>query len=442
MKNKKIRIRFAAIPIFLAVMIWGHAPNQAFSVAEIEIPSSFNPVGSGARAMGMGGAFIAVADDATAASWNPGGLTQLILPEFSVVTAGTRRTEDIDFGLNPEGAGSHNIFDANINYLSVVYPFGLFNRNMVLALTYQRLYDLTREWNFIFQNSVMGTEDYWNIRQNGSLSALGLSYCAQIIPDLSVGVTLNIWDDDLSPNGWEQKFTSDSKIGGMSLMSFFRSERYSFKGMNANIGLLWDINYRLRVGAVLKTPFKANVLRELRETHIYPSEFGETMFSEHDIRNEEIEMPMSYGIGVAYRFSDNFFMSADVYRTEWGDFIYREEDGNKKSPVSARPFEESDVNPACQVRWGTEYRFVNREKGYVVPVRAGLFYDPAPAEGSSDDFYGFSFGMGFVSKDRFSLDIAYQYRLGNDVGEYILESLRSSQDVDEHMVYLSLIFYH
>ena len=51
----------------------------------VEIPSSLNPVGSGARALGMGGAFIAVADDATAASWNPGGLTQLERPEISGV---------------------------------------------------------------------------------------------------------------------------------------------------------------------------------------------------------------------------------------------------------------------------------------------------------------------------------------------------------------------
>lgn len=39
--------------------------NCAFA---FDFASSPNPVGSGARAMGMGGAFIAVADDATAAS--------------------------------------------------------------------------------------------------------------------------------------------------------------------------------------------------------------------------------------------------------------------------------------------------------------------------------------------------------------------------------------
>ncbi|MCJ7810524.1 MAG: hypothetical protein MUP26_09715, partial [Desulfobulbaceae bacterium] len=67
----------AILGLFLAILIfispvWGAAP-----LVRMEIPSSPNPVGSGARALGMGGAFIAIADDATAASWNPAGLIQL-----------------------------------------------------------------------------------------------------------------------------------------------------------------------------------------------------------------------------------------------------------------------------------------------------------------------------------------------------------------------------
>jgi hypothetical protein len=41
--------------------------------------------GAGARAYGMGGAFLARPDDATAASWNPAGLSYLRSPELSVV---------------------------------------------------------------------------------------------------------------------------------------------------------------------------------------------------------------------------------------------------------------------------------------------------------------------------------------------------------------------
>ena len=46
---------------------------------------NFNFIGSGARARSMGGAFIGVADDATAMSWNPAGLAKLDKAEASVV---------------------------------------------------------------------------------------------------------------------------------------------------------------------------------------------------------------------------------------------------------------------------------------------------------------------------------------------------------------------
>ena len=47
----------------------------------------------------MGGAFLARADDATAASWNPAGLSYLRRPEFTVV--GARNS----FTRVPTGAG-------------------------------------------------------------------------------------------------------------------------------------------------------------------------------------------------------------------------------------------------------------------------------------------------------------------------------------------------
>ena len=42
----------------------------------------FNFVNPGGRALGMGGAFVGIADDATAAAANPAGLTNLVTPEL------------------------------------------------------------------------------------------------------------------------------------------------------------------------------------------------------------------------------------------------------------------------------------------------------------------------------------------------------------------------
>ncbi|MBK5257140.1 MAG: hypothetical protein JJE39_14010 [Vicinamibacteria bacterium] len=68
----------------LALALMGSSA-QAQPVQNIVLRNSFSPVGTGARGLGMGGAFIAVADDGTAASFNPAGLSQLRRSEISLV---------------------------------------------------------------------------------------------------------------------------------------------------------------------------------------------------------------------------------------------------------------------------------------------------------------------------------------------------------------------
>lgn len=410
----------------------------------VEIPSSLNPVGSGARALGMGGAFIAVADDATAASWNPGGLIQLETPEFSIVGAWFLRTEDNTFGTNPEANGSHDVDGFDLNYLSVAYPFNVWGRNMIVSLNYQYLYNFTREWNFPFNlaSGTLSVNQNVDYQQEGSLSAIGLAYCAQITPRFSIGLTLNFWEDGIYKNQWEQTTiqTGSGTLAGNAFTLDYRSfDRYSFSGFNANFGFLWNVNSKLTIGAVLKTPFTADLKHESTSNSAirYPAfPAADSTSSSSLIEDEDLDMPMSYGIGLAYRFSDKFTASIDIYRTEWNDYKLTDSKGNQTSPISGKPMSESDIDATHQVRMGAEYLFI-KEK-YVIPLRGGIFYDPAPAEGSPDDYYGFSLGSGIAYK-RFIFDLAYQYRFGNNVGESIMQHLNFSQDIEEHTVYSSLI---
>jgi len=87
---------------------------------------------------------------------------------------------------------------------------------------------------------------------------------------------------------------------------------------------------------------------------------------------------------------------------------------------------------------GAEYLILANK--FIVPVRGGVFYDPAPAEGSPDNIYGFSLGSG-IAKGKIVFDLAYQYRFGDGVGTYIMEALDFSMNVREHTLYGSLIYH-
>lgn len=450
MKRDILRLRRPALLLGIVVFMFCMTSLKDLFAADIfqriEIPSSPNPVGSGARALGMGGAFIAVADDATAASWNPGGLIQMETPEISAVGDFFYRTEDNTFGVNPEASGDQSVSKAGLNYLSATYPFTLFDRNMVVSLNYQNLYDFTREWNFPLSQSASGYTVNKDIdyQQEGSLSAYGLAYAVQILPMLSFGLTLNFWQDGIYANQWTQTTREKGTGSFMGNTFVYESEsrdKFSFSGFNANLGVLWNISGNLTVGAVFKTPFSA----DLKQTSSFSSSLDDPNTPQIDEKSSnsftdygKLDMPMSYGIGLSYRFSDQLTFAADIYRSEWGDFVHEDSKGKKTCPITGLPESEADIDATHQVRFGAEYLFI--QEGYVIPLRGGVFYDPAPAQGSPDTFFGVSFGSG-IAYDRFVFDLAYQFRFGNNVGDSILKELDFSQDVREHTVYASVIIH-
>ncbi len=437
---KRFRV-FVCVPVLI---LWLDFSNFALAqeAISINIPSSLNPVGSGARALGMGNAFIAVADDATAASWNPAGLMQVKTPEVSAVGAFFHRIEDNNFGINPEASGKEGVSKTRLNYLSATYPFELIERNMVVSVSYQNLFDFTRRWDF----PITTADDSRLVKheQKGGLNAFGIAYSIQILEQLSFGFTLNIWEDIFSDNSWEANTREDitgtlPSSGERFVARVSRKDQFSFSGFNANVGFLWSVSDQLTIGGVIKTPFTADLQRERDETlflQILNSE--DQMSTNHTTQDEKLDMPLSFGIGLAYRYSDQLTVSADFFRTEWEDFVRTDSEGNKTSPVSGLSINQSDLTPTNQFRVGLEYLFI--KPNYLVPLRGGIFYDPAPAEGSPDKFFGVSFGTGIVLEP-VVFDIAYQYRFGRNVGGSILRDRKFSQDVDEHSIYSSIIIH-
>ena len=416
---------------------------------KVTVASSPNPVGSGARAIGMGGAFIAVADDATAASWNPAGLTQLRRPEVSIAYSYFKRRDDFSSSAHPESNGMQETSADEINYLSAAYPFQIFRRNMIVSINYQYLYAFDRNLDSDFislskDKSMRGIQ-HMNFKQRGKLAALSPAYAIQITPNLSLGATLNVWTDKLF---WRNGWTADTRIKGAlgrvgKPASSFTARDYDryhgFSGLNMNLGLLWDVNSLIRIGAVVKTPFTGELKHDRTVTTLNRSPSGtgtKTKLRIHE--NVDMSMPCSYGIGTALRFTDEFTLSFDVFRTEWSHFKLEDEKGMRKNAVTGKPSHESKTYATHQVRLGGEYLFVLTKT--VIPLRAGVFYDPEPSEKSPEDFYGFSLGSGF-SVGNLIFDCAYQFRFGKGVDGDVLDIPSAKADVKQHLFLTSFIYH-
>ena len=96
---------------FAALLILASPPSWAAETA------SFLDIGVGARALGMGGAYTALADDANALYWNPAGLAKLEKREFTASHAEMYESTRLDF-LACSHPTSQGTFSAGLTYLS------------------------------------------------------------------------------------------------------------------------------------------------------------------------------------------------------------------------------------------------------------------------------------------------------------------------------------
>jgi long-subunit fatty acid transport protein len=431
---------YRGIPVLAAAVTLAAAlsfcPGDA-GATQVEISSSLNPVGSGARAAGMGGAFIGVADDATAASWNPAGLVQLEKPEFSFVYGYLDREQNYSSALHPELQSQS--MDANgINYASFAYPFTLAQKNMVVSLNYQRLFDLNKSLKTKF-NSDFGGGDRFNdnvdFHQKGYLSTLTPAFAIQVIPELYLGVAVNIWDDFMGTSSWDSHYNSSGAgIGGglPFTASLANQDKYSFSGLNVTTGFLVNLN-KVSIGGVFKSPFSGKIKHTGTSTTVGTGGIPSTGSTSE---TETLDMPMSAGLGLAYRPSDNWLFSLDGYWTQWSAYVQKDAAGNQTNPITTHPISEGKLKDTYQARLGGEYLIVKGKS--VIPLRVGFFYDPEPGAHGVDNFFGGSVGSGYTWEN-YSFDVAYQYRRGNHVtGDIPLDGV--SSDITQHTVLSSLIY--
>lgn len=449
-----IRDRVIGASIAVAAVV---APQRAFAqtrVVELVFSSPPSPVGSGARAAGVGSAFIALADDATAASWNPGGLTQLERPELSVVGRLVHQVDEIGSGASTVVLNDvEQTFGANgerdeftlgsLNYLSAAVPFTVLDRNVVVALNHQQMLSFERDLHFEVANQSPGIETHVRNRvlQTGGIDAATLAIALEPVPGLSIGAALNYWFDGLGHSyAWRETLFQGGELvfddgTVIPLESIGQDTFRHFRGVNGAFGLLWRLADTIALGAVWKLPFTAHVDHTIRST-IDPN-------APPDARQRHrLQFPASYGVGLSWRPVDRLTVSSDLTYVEWNRFRAVDSTGTEYL-VTGDPASERAVDGIFTPRVGIEYLW--RAAWGELSGRAGAFYDPEPARDSPKNYFGASLGGG-ATLEHFSVDFAYQVRFGLAVENtsttiQLLDLPNVPADTIQHLVYTSLVFY-
>lgn len=163
--------------------------------------ANFLTIPVGPRATGMGGAFVAVANDASTAHWNPGGLSRLDGNEFIVTHA-------------------EWLVGSKLNWLGLVVKFDADN---ALAFSVNQLNYGKEE--ITTPDQPMGTGQQWDAQD----IAFGISYARNLTDRFSVGGTAKyiqqrIWNESASAFAMDvgllYKTEFDGATIGMNITNF------------------------------------------------------------------------------------------------------------------------------------------------------------------------------------------------------------------------------
>ena len=105
--------------ILVLALLPGALFGQSFSSsAKGTTAADFLQLGVGGRAMGLGGAYTAVADDASALYWNPAGLASVEKRAATVMHAAYLESSFYDYAAYAQNLGKYGAFGAGFQYLN------------------------------------------------------------------------------------------------------------------------------------------------------------------------------------------------------------------------------------------------------------------------------------------------------------------------------------
>ncbi|MCK4942336.1 MAG: outer membrane protein transport protein [Candidatus Aminicenantes bacterium] len=376
----------------------------------------------GTKALSMGNAFTAVADDLSAVFWNPAGLADLLYPIVSL-------NYHMD-GISYSHERQENIFDtgkrvwtedfdsesSQIDFLSISVPASFWNMKWNLALSYYHYisYDVrgSRESELTVSGEGAGTQRFTEtFSGTGGIDVLGFSMAVYLTEYFSIGFTL------------QHFFNSGSIRYGFQSNDRKYEQEFSerLQGQNLIFGCLLKLEKNLQIGFAYHSGIEDVFTSESRYENITDNEIIQESSS------SEIVIPAQFSLGLAVKPLKNWLLAYDFSKILWSKgkiSNYYDHVGDLPFPV--RDDYEQDQRNIVNHRLGTEINVVMPKA--VFYIRGGLFWERQLFIDANDEaiwIKGFSLGLGVQLFSKILIDLAYMNQSASwkETGYFSAETL-------------------
>lgn len=346
----------------------------------------------GARSLGFGGAFAALADDATAAYANPAGLVQLTRTEISFEARYWNRPES--FVLGDLGT-----------FGSLVYPrgrwtFALYSHRLATfeSFSYSR-------GAFRIADSPYDSRDDVDLR----LETLSAAAAFRLNEGLSLGLALV--QAEARVNGEREVFLQDV-TGPVPFLPIPRHRLLATgklaiddRDLTFSTGLLWSPSPRFAVGAFFRQGARFEGSASFTER---PRPGGTPATSE---TNTTFATPDVLGAGAAFRLaSERVTIAAEVDRVGYEGMV-------RTATHSALDGLSRQYRDALEYRLGVEYAHLPWRP--IVALRVGGWMESASNERQLHQATHFAAGIG-IAADHVQVDVAVDLTATTDTGSVSL----------------------
>jgi long-subunit fatty acid transport protein len=363
----------------------------------------------GTKAMALGNAFTAVADDLTAVFWNPAGLAALRVPEFYVAYQAESLAQDFD--TQEQAVDDYTLrYDYNvssklkqINFFSVSAPAEFWKMKWGFALSYYRYIPYgfkgsAAETISFPQSGYVPLVTTVNFKGSEGIDVLAFSAAAALTEYFSFGCTV------------QQFFNS----GSLYLQTLDRAgefdEQYteSLRGRNFIIGLMFRPFKALNLGFTYHSGLKNNFDSALLTWDVDEQGVKKNQSATGSLA--QVVIPVQYSLGAALRLARWLNLSFDYSRIDWQKGTI----ANYYDPGSTLPYPQKvDFSRAqtniINLRLGMEIDLPLRH--WLLHLRGGLFSDRQLYTDANDHAVkvsGYAAGIGCEFSQSLQLEIAYQ----------------------------------